>query len=133
MLYEKGKLLGVYGDRGVGAGDRFYADIAAGTAEWAMREMQSPEGGYYSSFDADSEGHEGKFYVWDREEVRQALGDAEYAVFAARFGLDRPANFEGKWHLHIFQLVDDIAQNQQLTPRQVESLIESARPNLPRT
>ena len=48
--------------------------------------MQSPEGGYYSSYDADSEGHEGKFYVWDREEaVRQALTTAEYGAFAAPF------------------------------------------------
>jgi uncharacterized protein YyaL (SSP411 family) len=130
MLYDNGALLAVYADAAVATGDRFYADVAARTAEWAIREMQSPEGGYYSSFDADSEGHEGKFYVWDREEVRQALDDAEYAVFAPRIGLDRPANFEGKWHLHIFQSVDEIAQNQQLTPQQVESLIESARHEL---
>jgi uncharacterized protein YyaL (SSP411 family) len=130
MLYDNGALLAVYSDAAVATGDRFYADVAARTAEWAIREMQSPEGGYYSSFDADSEGHEGKFYVWDREEVRQALDDAEYTVFAARFGLDRPANFEGKWHLHIFQSIDEIAQNQQLTPGKVESLIESARRKL---
>jgi uncharacterized protein YyaL (SSP411 family) len=130
MLYDNGALLAVYADAAVATGDRFYADVAARTAEWAIREMQSPEGGYYSSFDADSEGHEGKFYVWDREEVRQALDDAQYAVFAPRFGLDRPANFEGKWHLHIFQSVDEIAQNQQLTPEKVQSLIESARHKL---
>ncbi len=64
--------------------------------------MQSPEGGFYSSFDADSEGHEGKFYVWNRDEVREALTEAEYAVFAPRYGLDREANFEGHWHLHVF-------------------------------
>jgi uncharacterized protein YyaL (SSP411 family) len=127
MLYDNGKLLAVYADTALATGDRFYADIAARTAEWAMREMQSPEGGYYSSFDADSEGHEGKFYVWDREEVRGTLDDAEYAVFAARFGLDRPANFEGKWHLHVFQSVEEIASTQQLAPEEVESLIESAR------
>jgi uncharacterized protein YyaL (SSP411 family) len=130
MLYDNGALLAVYADAAVATGDRFYADVAARTAEWAIREMQSPEGGYYSSFDADSEGHEGKFYVWDREEVRQALDDVEYAVFAARFGLDRPANFEGKWHLHIFQSVDEIARNQQLAPGKAESLIESARRKL---
>jgi hypothetical protein len=97
-----------------------------------MREMQSPEGGYYSSFDADSEGHEGKFYVWNREEIRQALDDADsslsWAVFAARFGLDRPPNFEGQWHLHIFRSVEDIARDQQTD--KVESLIESARRKL---
>jgi uncharacterized protein len=130
MLYDNGGLLAVYADAGVATGDRFYADIAARTAEWAIREMQSPEGGYYSSFDADSQGHEGKFYVWNREEVRQALDDAEYAAFAARFGLDREPNFEGQWHLHIFKSVEDIAQNQQLAPEKVESLIESARRKL---
>ncbi len=92
--------------------------------------MQSPEGGYYSSFDADSEGHEGKFYVWNRDEVREALTEAEYTVFAARYGLDRSANFEGHWHLHIFQPVDEIARNNQRTSEDVESLLESARTKL---
>src|SRR5688572_33411845 len=65
-----------------------------------MREMQSPEGGYYSSLDADSEGVEGKFYVWDREEVRALLSPDEYGAFASRYGLDRAPNFEDKhWHL----------------------------------
>jgi uncharacterized protein YyaL (SSP411 family) len=130
MLYDNGALLAVYADAAVATGDRFYADVAARTGEWAIREMQSPEGGYYSSFDADSEGHEGKFYVWNREEVRQALDDEEYAAFAARFGLDRPANFESQWHLHIFKSVEEIAQSQQLTPGKVQSLIESARRKL---
>jgi hypothetical protein len=104
--------------------------MAARTAEWAMREMQSPEGGFFSSFDADSEGHEGKFYVWDREEVRRALTEREYAVFAARFGLDREPNFEGRWHLHIFQSLEETARQQTLAVREAESLLESARVKL---
>ena len=60
-----------------------------------MREMQSPEGGYYSSLDADSEDEEGKFYVWTREEVRALLTPEEFAVAAPHYGLDRPPNFEG--------------------------------------
>jgi uncharacterized protein YyaL (SSP411 family) len=103
MLYDNGALLSVYAEAAVASGDEFYFHVAAETAEWAMREMQSPEGGYYSSLDADSEGHEGKFYVWDREEVRAALTEEEYAAFAPRFGLDREPNFEGRWHLHVFQ------------------------------
>jgi len=67
-----------------------------------MREMQSPEGGYYSSLDADSEHEEGKFYVWTREEVQQLLSDDEYRVFAAHYGFDQPPNFENRyWHLHV--------------------------------
>jgi uncharacterized protein YyaL (SSP411 family) len=130
MLYDNGALLAVYANAAVATGDRFYADVAARTADWAIREMQSPEGGYYSSFDADSEGHEGKFYVWNRDEVREALTVAEYTVFAAHYGLDRPANFEGHWHLHIFQPVDEMASNNQLTSDDVEFLLESARTKL---
>ena len=103
MLYDNGALLAVYADAMVATGDAFYGQVASETAAWAIREAQSPEGGYYSSYDADSEGHEGKFYVWDRGEVQQALTAEEYAAFAARFGLDRPPNFEGRWHLHVFQ------------------------------
>jgi hypothetical protein len=120
----------VYADATVATGDRFYADVAGRTADWAIREMQSPEGGYYSSFDADSEGHEGKFYVWNRDEVREALTEAEYSVFAARYGFDRAANFEGRWHLHIFQPVDEIARDRQLTSEDVDFLLESARSKL---
>ncbi len=130
MLYDNGALLAVYADAAVATGDRFYADVAARTAEWAIREMQSPDGGYYSSFDADSEGHEGKFYVWNRDEVRRALSDPEYAAFAPRFGLDRAPNFEGEWHLHIFQSIEEIARNQQIAPEEAQTLIESARQRL---
>jgi uncharacterized protein YyaL (SSP411 family) len=130
MLYDNGALLAVYAHAAVATGDPSYADVAARTAEWAIREMQSPEGGYYSSFDADSEGHEGKFYVWDRDEIRGALPEREYAVFAPRFGLDRPANFEGRWHLHVFRSIDDLAREQQVAVEEIRSLIESARTRL---
>ena len=130
MLYDNAALLAVYADATVATGDRFYADVASRTADWAIREMQSPEGGYYSSFDADSEGHEGKFYVWSRDEVREALTEAEYAAFAARYGFDRLANFEGHWQLHIFQPIDEIARDRQLTSEDVEFLLESARTKL---
>jgi uncharacterized protein len=130
MLYDNGSLLSVYADAAVATGDRFYADTTAKTADWVIRDMQSPEGGYYSSFDADSEGHEGKFYVWDREETRKALSENEYGVFAARFGLDREVNFEGRWHLHVFNSVEEIARQQKLPPDDVEFLLESARAKL---
>jgi uncharacterized protein YyaL (SSP411 family) len=130
MLYDNGALLAVYAQAAVATGDEFYARIAAETAAWAVREMQSTAGGFYSSLDADSEGHEGKFYVWDRDTVRRALTAEEYAVFAPRFGLDRPPNFEGHWHLHVFQPVEKISQDLGQSSTQVESLLQTARVKL---
>lgn len=98
MLYDNGALLAVYAEAALATGDTFHRRIAEETAAWMMREMQSPKGGFYSSLDADSEGHEGKFYVWDREEVRSLLTAEEYAEFAPAFGLDGEPNFEGRWH-----------------------------------
>ena len=130
MLYDNAALLAVYADAAVATGDAFYAHIAAETAAWTMREMQAPEGGYYSSYDADSESHEGRFYVWDREAVGQALTAEEYAAFAPRFGLDRAPNFEGRWHLHVFQSVEDVAGSLGRTLDEVATLLESARGKL---
>jgi len=102
MLYDNGPLLGLLADAWLATGEARFAQCAGETAAWIMREMQSPEGGYYSSLDADSEHEEGKFYVWDREEVRALLSAEEYAVVGPHYGLDGPPNFENRhWHLHV--------------------------------
>ncbi|MCP5140793.1 MAG: thioredoxin domain-containing protein [Gammaproteobacteria bacterium] len=100
MLYDNGPLLALYAQAWSVNGDPLYQRTALETAGWVMREMQSPAGGYYSTLDADSEGEEGRFYVWDREQVRALLGD-DAAAFERRFCLDRSPNFEGRWHLHV--------------------------------
>jgi uncharacterized protein YyaL (SSP411 family) len=130
MLYDNGALLSVYAEAAVATGDSFYAHIASETADWVMRDMQSPEGGYYSSLDADSEGHEGKFYVWDTDEIGKALTADEYAVFGPRFGLDRPPNFEGKWHLHVYRSLEQVAAEAHRDVDQAGALIDSARAKL---
>ena len=130
MLYDNGALLAVYAHAALATGDIFYARIATETAEWALRDMQSPEGGYYSSFDADSEGHEGRFYVWTDEEIRSALTPEEYAVFVPRFGLDGQPNFEGKWNLHVHQSLENIATAAGRTEDEIEALLDAARARL---
>ncbi len=101
MLYDNGQLLSVYTDAYAATGKQQYADVAAATAEWIMRDMQDPRGGFYSTLDADSEHEEGKFYVWTPAAFDEVLSPNESAVAKRIFGLDGPANFEGKhWHLH---------------------------------
>ena len=110
MLYDNGPLLGLLADAWVLTREDVFARCAGETAGWIMREMQSPEGGYYSSLDADSEHQEGKFYVWSREEIKALLTLPEYEALAARYGMDLPANFENKhWHLRVAGAVKDEA------------------------
>jgi uncharacterized protein len=102
MLYDNGPLLRLCADAWAVTQKPLFAQVAEETAGWVMREMQSPEGGYYSSLDADSEHEEGKFYVWTPDEVRSLLSPEEYAVLAPQYGLDGPPNFENThWHLRV--------------------------------
>jgi uncharacterized protein YyaL (SSP411 family) len=100
MLYDNGWLMRLYADAWAITQEPLFERVCVETAQWVMREMQSPEGGYYSSLDADSEGEEGKYYVWDVEEVRGLLTPEEFAVVQPAWGLDQPPNFENRhWHL----------------------------------
>ena len=88
MLYDNAQLLPLYAER---AG---HASLARDLIAWLLREMTAPTGGFYSALDADSEHEEGKFYLWQRGEVRALLDDEEFAAAERRYGFDRPANFE---------------------------------------
>jgi uncharacterized protein len=122
MLYDNGPLLALYAEAALATGDPLFRAAANGTAAWALAEMQAPSGGFYSSIDADSEGEEGRFYVWDRDEVGALVTGDEYAALARRFGLDREPNFEGhRWHLHAFVPVAEIAAAGDSAAETVES------------
>ena len=109
MLYDNGPLLGLYAHTWKLTAEPLFKQVAEGIAGWVTGEMQAPAGAYYASLDADSEGHEGKYYVWDKEEIRARLTPQEYAVFAPHYGIDGPPNFEGRWHLHVQQNIKDDA------------------------
>jgi uncharacterized protein YyaL (SSP411 family) len=135
MLYDNGALLATYAEAALATGDPLFKRIASETGEWMLREMVNSSsdgtgGGFYSAYDADSEGHEGKFYVWTRTEVRAALTPLEYSVFSRRFGLDEEPNFEGAWHTHVFVSLDQIASELSLDPGEVTKNVDSARAKL---
>jgi uncharacterized protein YyaL (SSP411 family) len=110
MLYDNGQLLAVAAQAALATADPLFLRVAGETADWLRRDMEGPGGGFFATLDADSEGHEGRFYAWDLEELRDLLPPDEYPAFAARFGLDRPPNFEGKWHLHCFKSMTAVAE-----------------------
>jgi len=130
MLYDNGTLLALYAQAAVATGDVLFRRTAEETAAWALREMRDPAGGFHAALDADSEGHEGRFYAWRRDEVQSLLGADEYRVLARRYGLDREPNFEGAWHLHCFVPLAQVAEEAGLEPARAAELLDAGRAKL---
>jgi len=127
MLYDNGPLLALYAQAWLATGDPLYGRIANETADWILADMQSPNGGFYSTRDADSEGEEGIYYVWTPEEVQGLLSDEQYEVFARYLGLNADANFEGKWHLTVRETQKAIADDRGTSEEKVADLVNAAR------
>jgi uncharacterized protein YyaL (SSP411 family) len=121
MLYDNAQLIGIYADAWAQTGEEGLRTVVEGIAGWLRREMTSPDGVFYAALDADSEGEEGRFYVWDRAEVEHLLTPAESALAGRCWGLAGPPNFEGRhWHLRVAD-----------SPRDSEKdLLDSARAKL---
>jgi len=130
MLYDNGQLLAVSAQAAVATGEPLFRRVAAETADWLRRDMEHAEGAWYATLDADSEGHEGKFYVWNPDQVRGLLDDVEYEVFSRRFGLERDPNFEGQWHLHAYESLARVAERARLSEAEAEAALDSARRKL---
>lgn len=116
MLYDNGLLASVYLEAYRWTREVRYADVARGTLDYLIRDMLHPEGGFYSAEDADSEGEEGKFYVWTPEEIDEVLGAELGRMFRAVYNVSASGNFEGKSILH---------QLDRLEPKAFEEKIES--------
>jgi len=131
MLYDNAALLSLYADAWRVTGAEGFARTAKGIVDWLTNEMRSPEKGFFSSLDADSEHEEGKFYVWTPDEIRALLNGDEYVVAVAHWGLDGPPNFEDEtWHLRVVSPLADIARTLSIALPDAEARIHRARAKL---
>src|SRR5665811_1376805 len=100
MLYDNAQLARAYLHGWQALGHERYREVCERTLDWALAEMRGPEGGFFSALDADSEGEEGRYYVWTAEEIRAVLGErAEEAI--AHYGVTEAGNFEAGNVLHL--------------------------------
>ncbi len=130
MLSDNGELLALYARFWQISGDDSYRRVALASSAWMLREMRAPDGGFYAALDADSDGTEGRFYVWTPDAVRAVLTEDEYDAFAPRFGLNKPANFEDFWNLCVHESVETIASSMGKNLLAVEQLIDASRKKL---
>ena len=129
MLYDNAQLVRVYLHAWQITGKPLYRRITEETLDYVLREMRHQEGGFYSSQDADSEGVEGKFYVWSADEIRSALGE-DAALFMRVYGVSDGGNWEGDNILHLRVEPADVAAQFDLTTEEVETKVAAARQKL---
>ena len=132
MLYDNGQLVSLYAQAFQLTKNTRYKEVIEQTLEYIAREMTSPEGGFYSSLDADSEREEGKFYVWTKEEIDSLLSDEKTnKVFADYYTIKKGGNWEhNKNVLHIKKSLAKVAKANKITEEATTTLLASARAQL---
>jgi uncharacterized protein YyaL (SSP411 family) len=125
MLYDNALLSRLYLEAYQATDDPFYRRIAEETLDYVVRDMTSPEGGFYSAEDADSEGEEGKFYVWTPAEIRGVLTEEEAGLAERFWDVTERGNFEGKNILHVPRAPEAVAAEFGISPQQLwERMVE---------
>jgi uncharacterized protein YyaL (SSP411 family) len=130
MLYDNALLSRVYLHAWQVTGKPLYRRITEETLDFVVRELRHEDGGFYSSYDADSEGEEGKFYVWQPEEIRQVLDDDEAELVTRYYDISESGNWEGKNILHVPRQPEEVAQSMNMDVDEMEARLETARQKL---
>jgi len=131
MLYDNALLALVYIEAFQAVGRELYARVAREVLAYVQRDMTAPEGGFYSAEDADSEGEEGKFYVWTPLEVKEVLGQREGEIFCRLYDITPEGNFGGKNIPNlIFNKPEDVAAEFDIKPGVMDEFIEKSRQKL---
>jgi uncharacterized protein YyaL (SSP411 family) len=127
MLYDNALLLRVYVAAWQLTGDAEMLEVARETGDWLLREMRHPAGGFFSAWDADSEGEEGKFYVWSASEIEAVLGRERARLFARVYEVSEPGNWEGHNILNLPRSPDVVARSEGIERAELDPLMADAR------
>jgi uncharacterized protein len=131
MLYDNALLSRVYLHAWQVTGRPLYKQVVTETLDYVVREMRHEAGGFYSSLDADSEGEEGKFYVWQPAEIRAALGDELTAdIFMLAYDVTERGNWEGKNILNVNRELAEVARLAKMSEADTERLLTAVRQTL---
>ena len=138
MLYDNAQLGRAYVDGYRATGDENYRRVATGIFDWILRDMTSPEGGFYSALDADSEGEEGKFYLWEPSEIRAILGEEEGSLFCRLYNIEDEGNYaeEAGGHrpgtsiAYLQSDLETIAKNEGIPHETLTARLRAAREGL---
>ncbi len=128
MLYDNALLVPVYADAYQITGNELYAKVIRETLDFMLREMRDKSGGFYSALDADSEGEEGKFYVWSKDEIEAILGAKRSEIFCRYYNVTKQGNFEEKNILNIEK--NSAYVEQELGEKDFEAFLASCRSDL---
>jgi uncharacterized protein len=130
MLYDNAQLVRSYAQVHRVTGDAFFKRVVEDTVDYLLREMFHGEGGFYSTQDADSEGEEGRFFVWTAEEINRVLGEEHGEIFGRIYDVTEFGNFEGKNILHPILTVEQAAKFFKKNPVEITALIANAKKKL---
>jgi uncharacterized protein YyaL (SSP411 family) len=130
MLYDNALLVPVYLHAYQVTGNEEYRRVVTETLDWVTREMVDPTGGFYATLDADSEGHEGKFYIWTPAELQELLGPEDAPLVAAYYDVTVPGNFEGVNILNTPEPMASVAERVGVDVERLRVAVERARPIL---
>ena len=130
MLYDNALLAGAYLDAYLVTGDANYARVLRQTLNYVIRDMASPSGGFYSTEDADSEGHEGLFYTWTPDEIEAVLGEERGATFGRVYDVSDDGNFEGRNILNLPKTLEQCAAILRREPHDLAAELAESREKL---
>lgn len=130
MLYDNALLSRLYLHLYQQTGEDFYRRVAQETLDYVLREMTDESGGFYSTQDADSEGHEGKFFVWTPDEVKEILGKEDGALFCSFYDITPGGNFEDKSIPNINDPLEEIAKAENVTVEHLKEALARGREKL---